>query len=118
MARQNLLAASVSIRTALPFSSPANLAPRNFSMANLTDEKSLDIVLDVKVKVTVQLGSVLLPMREVLELAPGSIVQLTQHASDPVGLFVNDKLVAYGEVVVVEDNFGIKITELVGSVKQ
>jgi flagellar motor switch protein FliN/FliY len=44
-------------------------------------------------------------------------VQLNQHASDPVGLYVNEKLVAYGEVVVVEDNFGIKITELVGSVK-
>lgn len=86
-------------------------------MANLTDEKSLDIVLDVKVKVTVQLGSVNLPMRDVLELATGSIVQLMQHASDPVGLFVNDKLIAYGEVVVVEDNFGIKITELVGSGK-
>lgn len=87
-------------------------------MPNLMDEKSLDIVLDVKVKVTVQLGSVLLPMRQVLELSPGAIVQLAQHASDPVGLFVNDKLVAYGEVVVVEDNFGIKITELVGSTRQ
>ena len=86
-------------------------------MANLTDEKSLDIVLDVKVKVTVQLGSVNLPMRDVLELATGSIVQLMLHASDPVGLFVNDKLIAYGEVVVVEDNFGIKITELVGGAK-
>ncbi len=79
------------------------------------EEKTLDIVLDVKVKVTVQLGSCLLPMRDVLELSPGSVVQLTQQASDPVGLFVNDKLVAYGEVVVVEDHFGIKITELVGS---
>ena len=86
-------------------------------MANLMEEKALDIVLDVKVKVTVQLGSCLLPMRDVLELAPGSVVQLQQHASDPVGLYVNDKLVAYGEVVVVEDNFGIKITELVGSPK-
>jgi flagellar motor switch protein FliN len=86
-------------------------------MPNQMEEKTLDIVLDVKVRVTVQLGSVQLPMREVLELTSGSIVQLTQHASDPVGLFVNDKLVAYGEVVVVEDNFGIKITELVGSVK-
>jgi flagellar motor switch protein FliN/FliY len=86
-------------------------------MANLMEEKALDVVLDVKVKVTVQLGSCLLPMRDVLELSPGSVVQLTQHASDPVGLFVNDKLVAYGEVVVVEDNFGIKITELVGSAK-
>jgi flagellar motor switch protein FliN len=81
------------------------------------EDKALEIVLDVKVKVTVQLGSCQLPMRDVLELAPGSVVQLNQHASDPVGLYVNDKLVAYGEVVVVEDNFGIKITELVGSVK-
>ena len=86
-------------------------------MPNLMEEKALDIVLDVKVKVTVQLGSVQLPMRDVLELTPGSIVQLMQHASDPVGLYVNDKLIAYGEVVVVEDNFGIKITELVGSSK-
>ena len=84
-------------------------------MSSLTEDKALDIVLDVKVKVTVQLGSCQLSMREVLELAPGAVVQLNQHASDPVGLYVNDKLVAYGEVVVVEDHFGIKITELVGS---
>ena len=79
------------------------------------ETNALDIVLDVKVKVTVQLGSCQLPMREVLELAPGAVIQLSQHASDPVGLYVNDKLIAYGEVVVVEDSFGIKITELVGS---
>ncbi len=86
-------------------------------MSNLMDEKALDLVMDVKVKVTVQLGSCMLPMRDVLELSPGSVVQLMQNASDPVGLYVNDKLIAYGEVVVVEDNFGIKITELVGSPK-
>lgn len=79
------------------------------------EDKTLDLVLDVKVKVTVQLGSCHLPMREVLELSPGTVIQLNQQASDPVGLYVNDKLVAYGEVVVVEDSFGIKITELVGS---
>lgn len=83
-------------------------------MPNL-EEKTLDVVLDVKVKVTVQLGSCQLPMREVLELAAGTVIQLNQHANDPVGLYVNDKLIAYGEVVVVEDSFGIKITELVGS---
>ena len=86
-------------------------------MPTQLDEKTLDVVLDVKVEVTVQLGSCLLPMRNVLELAPGAVVQLNQHASDPVGLYVNDKLVAYGEVVVIDDNFGIKITELVGSAK-
>jgi flagellar motor switch protein FliN/FliY len=83
-------------------------------MPNL-EEKTLDVVLDVKVKVTVQLGSCQLPMREVLELASGTVIQLNQHASDPVGLYVNEKLIAYGEVVVVEDSFGIKITELVGA---
>lgn len=77
------------------------------------ENATLDLVLDVKVKVTVQLGSCLLPMREVLALAAGSVIQLQHRASEPVGLYVNDKLVAYGEVVVVEENFGIKITELV-----
>ena len=56
-------------------------------------------------------------MREVMELQPGSVIQLNQLANDPVGLYVNDKLIAYGEVVVVEDNFGIKITELVGTAR-
>ena len=79
------------------------------------EDRNLDILLDVKVKITVQLGSSQLPMREVMELQPGSVIQLNQLANDPVGLYVNDKLIAYGEVVVVEDNFGIKITELVGS---
>lgn len=85
-------------------------------MPTLTeDSTTLDLVLDVKVKVTVRLGSCQLPMREVLALTPGAIIQLNQNASDPVGLYVNDKLIAYGEVVVVEDSFGIKVTQLVGS---
>ena len=78
------------------------------------ETKNLEVVLDVKVKVTVQLGSCELPMREIFELNSGSILQLKQQAKDPVGLYVNGKLVAFGEVVVVEDNFGIKITEMVG----
>ena len=82
------------------------------------EDRNLDILLDVKVKITVQLGSSQLPMREVMELQPGSVIQLNQLANDPVGLYVNDKLIAYGEVVVVEDNFGIKITELVGGEKK
>jgi len=84
-------------------------------METNTDTKSLDLVMDVKVQITVQLGSCELPMREVLPLTPGAVLQLKQQAKDPVGLYVNGKLIAYGEVVVVEDNFGIKITELVGS---
>ena len=80
-----------------------------------TASPNLDIILDVPVKLTVELGSCQMPMREVLELAIGSIVQLDKVADEPVQLSVNRKLVARGEVVVVENQFGIKITELLGS---
>jgi flagellar motor switch protein FliN/FliY len=83
-------------------------------MPNLAQDDRLNIVLDVKVQLTVRLGSCQLPMRDVLELSPGAIIQLSQRASDAVGLYVNDKLIALGEVVVLEENFGIKITELIG----
>jgi flagellar motor switch protein FliN len=75
---------------------------------------NLDMFLDVPVGVTVQLGSCQLSMREVLQLNPGSVVQLDKLADAPVEVLVNDKLVARGEVVVVENKFGIKITELLG----
>ncbi len=83
-------------------------------MNMLEETKDLGLLMDVRVKLTVQLGSCRMPMREVMELVPGSVIQLNQEAKDPVGLYVNDKLIAYGEVVVVEDNFGIKITEMSG----
>ena len=76
---------------------------------------NLELFLDVPVAVTVQLGSCQLPMREVLQLNVGSIVQLDKLADAPVEVLVNDKLVARGEVVVVENKFGIKITQLVGA---
>jgi flagellar motor switch protein FliN len=76
-------------------------------------ENNLNMVLDVRVQLSVKLGSCFLPMKDLMELTPGSVLQLKQQATDPVGLYVNEKLVAYGEVVVVEDNFGIKVTEIV-----
>ena len=76
---------------------------------------NLDMFMDVPVVVTVQLGSCQLSMREVLQLNPGSVVQLDKLADAPVEVLLNDKLVARGEVVVVENKFGIKITEMVGT---
>jgi flagellar motor switch protein FliN/FliY len=76
---------------------------------------NLDILLDVPVGLTVELGSCNLPMRDVLNLNIGSVVQLDKVADAPVELHVNNKLVARGEVVVVENRFGIKITELLGA---
>lgn len=83
-------------------------------MAQTADDPRLNTVLDVRVQLSVRLGSCQLAMRDVLELNPGATLQLNQRANDPVGLYVNDKLVAMGEVVVVEENFGIKITQILG----
>lgn len=83
-------------------------------MANVLDESRLSTVLGVKVKLSVRLGSCEMPMKNVLELNTGMIMQLDQRANEPVGLYINDKLIARGEVVVVEESFGIKVTSLVG----
>jgi len=75
---------------------------------------NLDMVLDVPVSLTVELGSTQLSMKEVLELAEDSVITLDKEADAPVELFVNSRLIARGEVVVVDDRFGIKITEIIG----
>jgi len=75
---------------------------------------NFEILLDIPVNLSVELGSCNLSMQEVLQLGVGSVVQLDKTADAPVDLFVNRKLVARGEVVVVDDRFGIKVTEIVG----
>jgi flagellar motor switch protein FliN/FliY len=83
-------------------------------MVNSLDDSKLSAVLDVKVQMSVRLGSCQMAMRDVLELQPGTVVQLAQRADDPVGLYINEKLIALGEVVVVDDKFAIKVTTMVG----
>lgn len=84
--------------------------------ATMENPANLNLVLDVPVSLTIELGSCQLPMREVLQLNVGSVVQLDKQADAPVELSVNGKLIARGEVVVIEDRFGVKITEIIGSV--
>ena len=77
-----------------------------------TPNKNLDILLDVKLQLTVELGRTELPIKKVLELTRGSIITLDKVAGEPVELFANGKLIAHGEVVVIEDNFGLRITNI------
>ena len=79
--------------------------------ATLENPANLNLVLDVPVSLTIELGSCQLPMKEVLQLNVGSVVQLDKPADAPVELTVNGKLIARGEVVVIEDRFGVKITD-------
>lgn len=74
--------------------------------------KNLEILMDIKLQMTVELGRTELPIKKVLELTRGSIIELEKVAGEPVELYANGKLVAHGEVVVIEDNFGLRITSI------
>lgn len=97
---------------------PVTVRPIKFaSFENITPSqgeinKNLDILMDIKLQLTVELGRTELPIRKVLELTRGSIVELEKVAGEPVELYANGKLVAHGEVVVIEDNFGLRITSI------
>ncbi|MBD3345472.1 MAG: flagellar motor switch protein FliN [Chitinivibrionales bacterium] len=76
---------------------------------------SVDMLMDVDLDVSIELGRTSLSIKRILELAPGSIVELDRMAGEPVDLMVNNKVVAKGEVVVVDENFGIRIVSLVSA---
>lgn len=81
-----------------------------------TDYRNIDLLLDVSVQITVELGRTSRRIRDVLALGPGAVVELEKLAGEPVDLLVNGKLIARGEVVVIGENFGVRITEIAGSV--
>lgn len=75
--------------------------------------KNLDFIMDIPLQLTVELGRTKLLVRDVLQLNQGSVVELTKLAGEPLDIFVNSKLVARGEAVVVNDKFGIRLLDIV-----
>lgn len=85
------------------------------SVGHSTQEgTNLDLLMDVDLKVSVELGRTRLKFRDVLNLTAGSVVELGRQTSEPVDILVNGSLLATGEVVVVDDRFAVRITKLVG----
>jgi len=82
------------------------------------DSANLDMLLDVNLKVTVELGRTNLKFRDVLNLANGSVIELGRQTSEPVDILVNGALLATGEVVVVDDHFAVRITKLLNRVER
>ena len=74
---------------------------------------NIDLIMDVALEVTVELGRTKKSISEVLDFAPGTIIELDKVAGEPVEVFVNGKMVARGEVVVIEESFGVRITEII-----
>lgn len=81
---------------------------------DLKGVRNLDILLDLSLMVSVELGRAQMTVKEALSLGKGSVIKLEKLAGEPADLYINGKLVARGEVVVVDENFGIRITEIIG----
>lgn len=79
------------------------------------NNSNIDLLMDVSLRVSVELGRTRMMLAQVLELQHGSVVELDRLAGDPVDVFVNDCMVARGEVVVVDDKFGVRITEMISN---
>ncbi|HOB15644.1 MAG TPA: flagellar motor switch phosphatase FliY [Defluviitoga sp.] len=77
------------------------------------DFSKLELLMDVPLEIKVELGSVRMTLREILDLHEGSLIQLNKLAGEPLDIYANDRLIARGEVVVIDENFGIRVTEIV-----
>lgn len=87
---------------------------QNFDMnSNIQQKENIDLIMDVPLDVRVELGRTKKPIREILEFSPGTVIELDKLAGDPVDVLVNGKMVAKGEVVVIDEYFGIRVTEII-----
>lgn len=79
----------------------------------IVDRKNLQFILDIPLQLTVELGRTKILVKDVLQLNQGAVVELSKLAGEPLDIFVNSKLVARGEAVVVNDKFGVRLTDIV-----
>lgn len=76
-------------------------------------DRNLNLILDIPLKVTVELGRTKMPVSELLNLTQGSVIELAKLAGEPMEVLVNDKLIARGEAVVVNEKFGVRLTDII-----
>ena len=97
---------------------PVNVQPAQFQAFTGTDQpvygqENIGLIMDVPLEVTVELGRTSKSIQEILDFAPGTILELNRIAGEPIDILVNGKYVAKGEVVVIEESFGVRITEII-----
>ena len=95
-----------------------NVQPAQFTaftpdMAAMIGQENIGLIMDVPLEVTVELGRTSKTIHDILDFAPGTIIELEKIAGEPIDVLVNGKFVAKGEVVVIEESFGVRITEII-----
>ncbi len=93
--------------------SPVQFAPFAPLMGGVVQPENIDLLMDVPLEVTVELGRTSKSIKEILDFSPGTIIELNRLAGEPIDVLVNGKFVAKGEVVVMEEAFGIRVTEII-----
>ena len=88
-------------------------ASSQLSDTPLTDNPDLEVVLDIPVKIAMEVGSTQITIRNLLQLNQGSVIELERLAGEPLDVLVNGTLIAHGEVVVVNEKFGIRVTDVI-----
>jgi len=90
-------------------------SPATSSAAPLMSEQdiNLDVILDVPITISVEIGRTQVPIRDLLRYSQGSVIELDRLVSEPLDVLVNNTLIAHGEVVVVDDQFGIRLTDVI-----
>ena len=104
--------------SAFPQGIQPNVQPAVFSnfepyQLQESEARNLDMLMDIPLQVTVELGRTKRSVKEILELSPGSIIELDKLAGEPVDILVNNRPVARGEVVVIDENFGVRVTDII-----
>ena len=92
---------------------PASFQPFSGDINAMQSQENIELIKDVPLEVTVELGRTQKSISDILDFAPGTIIELDKIAGEPVDVLVNGKLVAKGEVVVIEENFGVRVTEII-----
>ncbi len=92
---------------------PAEFAPLPQGQVSQTGPNNIDLLLDVPLEITVELGRTSMLVKDILELGTGSVIELDKLAGEPVEILVNNKLIAKGEVVIIDENFGVRITKII-----
>jgi flagellar motor switch protein FliN/FliY len=85
----------------------------NSGSGNGPKDKNLQLILDIPLRVTVELGRTKMPVSELLNLTQGSVIELSKLAGEPMEVYVNEKLIARGEAVVVNEKFGVRLTDII-----
>ena len=92
---------------------PAQFVPFTGELNPMLQKENINLIMDVPLEVTVELGRTSKSISEILDFSPGTIIELNKLAGEPVDILVNGKYVAKGEVVVIEESFGVRLTEII-----